>query len=435
MFWRQDAKPPVERPPEVEPLMPAESGPMDHSGGSMPTDDQPQGDAPSSASPPEDVAEVPVAADPDSDAPPPPAGAPKPTVPLLAEMKLDLSATHVEATLPDEFHLAWGLDFSPGAEWLVSRGTWTVVWNVSELRQEAVPMVRGKLSFGVPTIVPADSPDSPLHALPGADGWMVRPVDGAFVALVQTGLVHFPVLSQPGTINEADAMRLRYLLLAPDASVVAALRQRHGGAESGTELVLLDPLDGGLIKTLETFGQVSGGTRDWYHAAAFSADSRLLAACVPGEQGELEVRAWDVETFTEWPTTPVTASHSVWLAEGGRLLVAVDGNRDGPVQTVRVFELATGTLVAERLNPEEGHSGTIQAAAFSMADSLFAVGDSTGEVVLYDLKSPEAIARVSAHEAGVTAVAFSYDGRLLATAGHDRTIRLWARADTPAVLK
>ncbi|GAA0966525.1 hypothetical protein GCM10009550_69020 [Actinocorallia libanotica] len=75
--------------------------------------------------------------------------------------------------------------------------------------------------------------------------------------------------------------------------------------------------------------------------------------------------------------------------------------------------------------PLEGHAGTIRAVAFSPDGRLLASGDGDGTMWLWDLeRRAPAAPPVPGHATMVDAVAFSPDGRLLASSG-DHAVRLW----------
>jgi len=73
----------------------------------------------------------------------------------------------------------------------------------------------------------------------------------------------------------------------------------------------------------------------------------------------------------------------------------------------------------------EGHSSSVNAVAFSQDGKLLASASRDKTVRLWNPETGKELQKLEGHSDWVNAVAFSQDGKLLASASGDETVRLW----------
>jgi WD40 repeat protein len=108
-----------------------------------------------------------------------------------------------------------------------------------------------------------------------------------------------------------------------------------------------------------------------------------------------------------------------------RLLAAIGWRLDQNTETEQA--LAGGSLLAAR-HVLRGHDGIVWAMAFSPDGRRLATASNDATVRVWNTTTGAAVGTLAGHTGAVRLVAFSPDGSLLATSGDDRTIRVWDAA-------
>jgi WD40 repeat protein len=177
----------------------------------------------------------------------------------------------------------------------------------------------------------------------------------------------------------------------------------------------------------DTAPRVLRGHDGYVWSPVFSADGRLLAAC--GVDGLVTV--WDLAT-DEPPL--VLRGHggvvsTVAFSPDGRFVAGA-----GDDGTVRVWDRTSGSQDPVRSLSLDG--GPVQAVGFSPDGARLAAAGA-GPVMLWDLAGTAAPQVLTGHENTVESIAFSSDGRLLASASSDQTVRVWPLGGTepPLILR
>jgi WD40 repeat protein len=169
----------------------------------------------------------------------------------------------------------------------------------------------------------------------------------------------------------------------------------------------------------------SGGHQATIMFVAFTRDGKYLVSAGVDKV----VRIWDLASGKtirairgQDDDGPVGMIYAVALSPDERY-IAVGGSLDtsSNAEVIRVHDFHNGEVVA-LLN---GHTNVVNSLAFSRDGRYIASGSSDGTVRVWDVDARKSVFSLSGHQDAVEAVAFSPDGQRLVSGSRDKTLRLW----------
>jgi WD40 repeat protein len=355
---------------------------------------------------------------------------------FVAGLLLHLSATWVlgsgicgsdQKVIPEPIVLDNGkraihqVAFSPDGTLLLSTSSdnTAVLWNLEKRKKQAVFEHDGMCWTA------ALSPDGKMIAA-GTTQWIARPGPFTSITFMPSAAVKLwdvdagkeLVVLTTGRVLTNPANCIAF---SPDGKTVAlgSFGPRHEGGE-----VVLWSVE---KKTLtETYSVPSGAVS----ALAYSADGKLLAAASADAHGTGAVTVWDAQTgkaklkITK-DTCPLLCAA---ISRDGKTLAFGGGMQEDETRKhPKVVELTLWDLVKDKkLGSFSDIAEPVRSVAFSPDGKLLASagGDSEGELIVWDVGAQKKVWRMKQDD-WVTSVSFSRDGESIACGAYDGKIRIW----------
>ena len=117
-----------------------------------------------------------------------------------------------------------------------------------------------------------------------------------------------------------------------------------------------------------------------------------------------------------------TEAARLWQVASGKITRAGKGVMGADNENVvRVLDAGTG----QESRAFRGHSESVRSLAFSPDGRLLATGDYAGTIKLWDAASGKELTSLQAHGSSVSGLTFTADGTRLLSASWDETVKVW----------
>jgi len=231
------------------------------------------------------------------------------------------------------------------------------------------------------------------------------------------------------------------LSISPDGKLLAA------GLFNG-KVVLFDLISRRIVKILDGYyipdESISPGViliAVYPEKILFSPNGKILILASPG----VPIQLWDVEqgTLIREIDEAIATRNDVAVNSDGTTLVSatsidiIDNSSGLPLVAathyrLRIWNLLSGEKIEEIHDP--CGDASIWSLAFSPVKNQVAIGCGNGLIKILDTDSKEIINEYSGQQDAINVLTFSSDGKILASGGWDKSIRLWDTISDQTIL-
>jgi WD40 repeat protein len=206
-------------------------------------------------------------------------------------------------------------------------------------------------------------------------------------------------VAAPNTLG-GHANAVRGISFSPDGKMLAS-------ASVDKTVKLWDTSTSEEIKTLT--GHTSG-----VYGISFSPDGKMLASA----SVDKTVKLWDTSTGKEIKTL-TGHTNAVWgisFSPDGKMLASASVDK-----TVKLWDTSTG----KEIKTLTGHTGGVTGVSFSPDGKMLASASADKTVKLWDTSTGKEIKTLTGYTNSFNCISFSPNGKMLASASADKTVKLW----------